>query len=582
MTVARVTLALSLCVASLAPRVADAQAGVHAPPPSAPALPPAEALRPAPPATVVKRVRVIDLGGDVAYLDLGARDGLRLSQAVAVGERRFFVAALNERHAAIALEGQLLALGSEGTVIVLRDPAPLESQLRAERTLAAYRGQWPKPVLPSDKKPATPVPLGPFASIAPGPSRADVDLSARTTSVVPLSRNDDVVGMSELRARLRAEPFEAVPLAVLADASWLGAWARSSATAQRPSARVRELELRYGAERGVLLRAGRMLSPAPMLGELDGARARTAYFGPLAAGAFGGLVPDPIDGRLDDSSKRFGVDLALDAPEASTRPYASLVAHGTTFEDQIDERKLDLLLGLRPGDVQIHAGGELSLYDEDSELADDTVELTLAHLDTVYQGDRIVFGVRGSTYVPERSERLRALLDISRSCTTVAGSFGCADFLPRRYAAGGDFSIALGSALWLDTDATFATESSEALEHVSGRVGVRWLDPMRPGGALLASSVSLTGSGTHDIYYEHVAMRLTLDARFAPAFDLTLAYEPGLASYASERRTLFLHDTQLDFAWAITRALQWVWSSQAELGDEVNALYLGTLFRVRP
>jgi hypothetical protein len=409
-----------------------------------------------------------------------------------------------------------------------------------------------------------------------------VDLSARTTTLVPLSSGDRVAGQSELRGRLRAQPIDDVPFAVLADASWLAPWARAYAPAPHPYARVRELELRYGEGRGMLMRAGRMPSPAPMLGELDGARARTAYFGPFAAGAFGGLLPDPIDGRLDDASTRFGVDLALDAPQARTRPYASVVVHGTTFEDRIDERKLDLLFGLRPGDVQIHAGGGLSLYDDDSELADDTLELSLAHLDATWHGERAVIGLRGSSYVPERSERLRSLLEVSRICTTDPSSFECAGVLPRRYAGGAQLSFALGSALWLDTDATYATESSQALNHVSGRAGLRWLDPLRPSGTLLASGISLAGSGTHDVYYDHVGLRLTLDARFAPAFDLTLAYGPGLASYASEPRTLVLHEAQLDLAWVIARAWQWVWSSQAQLGDDINALYLGTLIRVHP
>jgi hypothetical protein len=467
-------------------------------------------------------------------------------------------------------------------ITVARDAAPDRGQLRAVRSAAAYRGQWPKPSLPAQETPAKPVPLGAFAAIGAKPSRTDVDLSARTTTLVPLSDGDRVTGQSELRGRLRAQPMSDTPLELLADASWLAPWARAYGPAPHPYARVRRLELRYGERGGALIRAGRMPSPAPMLGELDGARARTAYFGPFAAGAFGGLLPDPIDGRLDDASTRFGVDLALDAPEAPTRPYASVVVHGTTFQERIDERKLDVLFGLRPGDVQIHAGGELSLYDEDSELADDALELSLAHLDMTWHGERFVIGARGSSYVPERSERLRALLEVSRVCTTGPASRECAGVLPRRYAAGGQLSFALGDALWLDADATYATDSSQALNHVSGRAGLRWLDPLRPSGTLLASGVALAGSGTHDVYYDHVGLRLTLDARFAPAFDLTLAYEPGLASYASEPRTLVLHETQLDLAWVITRTLQWVWSSQAQLGDDINALYLGTLIRVHP
>ena len=462
-----------------------------------------------------------------------------------------------------------------------RDAPPPERQLRALRSAATYRGQWKRPVLPALEQPVAPVPLGAFASVAAPRARTDFDLSARTTSLIPLSEGDRIVGQSELRGRLRAQLIDGVPLAVLADASWLAPWASSGAPAPRPNARVRELELRYGTERGMLMRAGRMPSPAPMLGELDGARARTAYFGPVARGAFGGLLPDPIDGRLDDSSTRFGVDLALDAPQARTRPYASLVAHGSTYDERIDERKLDVLFGLRPGDVQIHAGGELSLYDEGSELSP-SARITLAHLDTAYHGERVVAGMRGSTYVPERSERLRALLDVSRSCGTQPGTGQCAFVLPRRYAIGANIALLLGSALWLDTDATYATESDEALDHVSGRVGLRWLDPVRPSGTLLATGVTLAGSGTHDVYYDHVGLRLTLDARLAPAFELTLAYGPGLARYASEPRTLVLHEAQLEMAWVITRALQWVWSSQAELGDDINALYLGTLVRLHP
>lgn len=550
--------------------------------PSAPASPSEHALRPAAAPTVMKRVRVIDVSGELAYLDLGARDGLRSGQAVTFGAQRYVITAVNDEHAVLALEGHRLGIGAEGTATVPRAAPPGIAQLRPEHTSAAYRGQWMKPVLPARQQRVAPVPLGTLAPVAARPARTEIDLSTRTSTIVPLSRNDDVVGISELRGRLRAKPFDDVPFALLADASWLAYWARSEALADRPSARVRELELRYGTERGAQLRAGRMLSPAPMLGELDGGRARTAYFGPLAAGAFGGFLPDPVDGRLDDASQRFGVDLTLDAPDVGTRPYAALVAHGTTFDGELDERKLDLLLGLHPGDVQLHAAGELSLYDRGSELADDAVELTLAHLDATYEGARVIAGVRGSTYLPERSERLRALLDVSRVCTTEPGSFACAGVLPRRYAAGGQLALALGSALWLDTDATFATASDQALDHVSGRLGVRWIDPIAPRGALLASSLAVTGSGTHDVFYDRLGLRLSLDASFSPAFDLSLAYEPGMASFASAPGTLLLHEAQLDFGWVITRALQWVWSTQAELGDEINVLYLSTLVRVRP
>jgi hypothetical protein len=570
--------ALTIVLLWLATAAVEAQSAAPAPP----ELPPSSAMRPPEIATVIKRVRVVDVSGDVAYLEPGARDGLRTTQSVVFEKERFFIVAVNDDHVAIALEGRALALGDEGRITVPRDAPPTLGQRRALRSAAAYRGQWPKPALPAQEKPAKPVPLGAFAAIAAKPSRTDVDLSARTTTLVPLSTGDRVAGQSELRGRLRAQPINDVPFAVLADASWLAPWARAYAPAPHPYARVRELELRYGEGRGMLMRAGRMPSPAPMLGELDGARARTAYFGPLAAGAFGGLLPDPVDGRLDDASARFGVDLALDAPEARTRPYASVVVHGTTFEGRIDERKLDVLLGLRPGDVQIHAGGELSLYDDDSELATEPLELSLAHLDTTWHGERVVIGVRGSTYVAERSERLRSLLGVSRVCTTDPGSFECAGVPPRRYAAGAQLSFALGDALWLDTDATYATESSQALDHISGRAGLRWPDPLPPSGTLLASGIALAGSGTHDVYYDHVGLRLTLDARFAPAFDLTLAYGPGLASYASAPRTLVLHEAQLDLAWVIARAWQWVWSSQAQLGDDINALYLGTLIRVHP
>lgn len=583
MTRATVLALLALvCVApaSLAAQ-ARSKAGIRTAP-APPVLPPAQALRAPQVATVLKRVQVIDVSGDVAYLEPGSRAGLRVMQSVSFGKDRFLIIAANDDHVAIALEGRALPVGSHGAIAVPRDAAPAESQLRALHSAAAYRGQWPKPALPARAQAPKAVMLGTFGPVAAKPARTDVELSARTTALVPLSEGDSVAGQSELRGRLRAQPFEATPLALLADASWLAPWARAYAAAPHPYARVRQLELRYGKDRSALLRAGRMPSPAPMLGALDGARARTAYFGPLAAGAFGGLQPDPIDGRLDGSSTRFGADLSLDAPDAKTRPYASLVVHGTTFEDQIDERKLDLLLGVRPGDVQLHAGGELSLYDDDRALARDPLEVSLAHLDATYHGERVIAGVRGTTYIPERSKRLRALLDVSRTCTTEPGSFECAGVLPRRFATGGQLSFALGSALWLDADGTFATQSDEALHHISGSAGLRWLDPLRPSGALLASGLSLAGSGTHDVYYDHVGLRLSLDARFATAFDLTLAYEPGLASYASEPRTLVLHEAQLDLAWVLTRALQWVWSSEAQLGDDVNALYLGTLIRVHP
>ena len=188
------------------------------------------------------------------------------------------------------------------------------------------------------------------------------------------------------------------------------------------------------------------------------------------------------------------------------------------------------------------------------------------------------------TVFPERSKRLQALLGLLRLCSNTRDAVNgeCDHDARRRYSSAGQASLALGHAVWLDGDLGYATDSAQSLNQVSGSLGVRWLDPLPVSTTLQASTLALVANGTHDAYYERAGARLSFDARWAPAFDLLLAYEPGVLREGGNGQLRPFHALEADLAWVLGSGVQWVWSSQAQLGQDVNAVYLGALLRVRP
>jgi hypothetical protein len=530
-----------------------------------------------PPEIVI--VRVVEVSGDVAYVEPGAASGLRTGQAVLFGPRRFVVVAVSQRSAALALRGETLALAAEGRARLLTGARAERKHelLRARRTLAHYRGQWPRAALPARARRPKPVPLGPILA----ERAAELVLAQRNSAIVPLARPGSALGRGELRARLRADVLPSAPLAVRADASLLWWWARSALPATRPPAIVRELELRYGTDAGGLLRTGRLASPAPALGTLDGARAQSARLGAFTLGAFGGLLPDALDDAMRTDASRFGIDLAYDAPEQALRPHAALVVHGSTFEGELDERRLGLFAGVAPGPARVHGGLELSLYPRHNAFQADPLEVTLGYADAVIELGALRAGARFHTYLPERSRRLDAELDRARLCSTDPRETGCSGELPRRIAAGPELGVELG-ALRVDASASAVTQpGAPLLDHIGGDLILRLSDPLVPSGALHGSGLQLAGSLLRDPFYDRIGARLGVDARLAQPLDLGLGYEPALMRYANEDEPRLTHGVELWLSLGIGRELHLVLQSELVLGD-VEALYLTTLVQARP
>ena len=110
---------------------------------------------------------------------------------------------------------------------------------------------------------------------------------------------------------------------------------------------VRAAMLRWGDPADPSLAFGRLRYAATSVGMLDGGR--VAYrSGNLEVAAFGGVVPDPVSGAPDTAASRFGTEVTYDAPSA-WHPHLALAAHGSTWNGQLDERRLSLAASANHG-----------------------------------------------------------------------------------------------------------------------------------------------------------------------------------------------------------------------------------------
>ena len=439
-------------------------------------------------------MRVVDLSADVAYVEPGAAAGIEAGQFATFGQKRFWITSTNAKYARLALEGQPLALGAQGSVRVLPGELRERGLLRADADPSVNTGQWPRPTLPAQHATVRPVPLGPLRR----DGRTELALIERTTAVVPLDGEGTSQGHTELRARLATQPFATLPLALRADASWLWYWNQNDLLGPRSPWQVRELELRYGDPLSGIVRAGRLRSAAPTIGAVDGVRAQTGYLGPLAIGGFGGFAPTTLDEQLDLDSTHFGADVQLADPGSQLAPYAALVAHATTFGGDLDQRRLALFTRLAPGPLRMAGGLELALWEEPNPFAAERLEISFAHADAQLRLGRFDAGARFSTFLPEQSRALAAEVALVQLCNTAPDNETCLGAYARRFTTGVDMGLELGDAR-IEGAATVYTEAGAAFfEGVTGQLGVRFFDPIAPSGALRESGLEVAAIGASD------------------------------------------------------------------------------------
>jgi hypothetical protein len=529
-------------------------------------------------------VRVIEVAGSVAYIQPGEDAGLRVGQDVTIDGRRYRVVAVESEHAVVEVGERRLREGDRGRAQV-RVGAAAGSPLEPPVPLSEFEGQWTAAVRPAEQQDPRRVPLG---GAGGGSGRFGVTLIAGAAAVQPFIDESERFVHGSLGARVHAEPWQETPFSFDADAAlslWLGEDLevdRSTGTAaigarSRPLVRVRELALKYGdAASPILAGLGRLRHAASTVGLLDGVRLAAPRLGNVRVAAFGGVVPDALDGLPALDHRRFGVEAVYHAPRSAWQPFVSVVAHGSMFEGELDERRLSSYMSAFRGPMSMTGYAELSLFDADNPWGAAQAELTAAGVDASVRSGNTRFGMRLDMRTPERSYWLASLLPAGWLCTAVPQPAGtplpepCNGFRDTRYAAAADARIDLGRLSLSGGATVISVSSGELIEAVSGFADARVLEIMgryRAGLGVYA---------TRAAFLDTVAVQASAGGPMLPmlsdALDLSVFYRPALLVYNASVQDVLDHRYGIDMLYTPTPRLDLALTVEGMTGTDVSGV----------
>lgn len=523
-----------------------------------------------PKATESVAVEVVDIAGGRAYLTPGESAGVRPGSTVTIGEERYVVIAASGAHAVVEDDGRL-RVGQTGQASALAERTESAHRLPPPTDLALFRGQWPKPVPPAATRHPKHVPLGP-----PPGGRSFAQFGLGGGAVVPLSGGAEPIEHGELRARVHVEPLRELPLRLDADAAaqlWLAddLDTRAGDDARFP-ARVRQLEAAYGETAATFAALGRLRYASRTLGMLDGARAQAELANGLTLGAFGGLVPDPLDGVPSTEATRFGAEVGYEVLDSNVRPRLSLSGHGSRFDGAFDERRLTATVDLFPEDAHLGAYGELSLHDGDNPWGASAQALSAAGIDGGVRFGVLELGARADLQRPERSMWLAAHLPPGYLCTSEDPVADVPCFGDEaRYLGSFDAGVRLERVSFGGSIDASASERGGA-EQVGGALRSTVLDvvgPLRLDTALLASEGSLV---------HMIGARLGIGAELVRGgLDVSLHYQPSLLRYDAEPDNFVEHDVGTRVWLTPTEELTLSLDADAIVGRDVDAILVQAL-----
>ncbi|HTM19381.1 MAG TPA: hypothetical protein VL172_02700, partial [Kofleriaceae bacterium] len=336
----------------------------------------------------------------------------------------------------------------------------------------------------------------------------------------------------------------------------------------RPPVRVRELRLRWGGEADPMAAAGRLRWAGVALGPLDGVRVSAPVGRGLRVAGFGGLVPDPIDGRPDTRAARFGAEVVLDRPAAPWQPRLSLSALGSTWEGALDERRALATADVARGRLRAAAFAEVSGFTRDNPWGARRVELTAAGFDAGARGPGWRVNAGLGLRQPERSLMLAALLPPEWLCTTtpVAGAAAepCAGQHENRLTATLGGGLQRGR-LSVDAGASVIGDLGTGAD-LSGFAGARWLAGAR--------RLELGVEAGHLAFLDWGALRLGAGAQLGDDLDATAYYRPALLQYRAALSTWVEHRAGGELTWARPGGLDLTATLEAVTGGDVDAVLL--------
>jgi len=485
-------------------------------------------------------VRVVEVAGGRAYLKPGSAEGIRIGDSVRIDKRRFKVVAVNTDSAVVERRRNRPALGARGSARVRVKSRRGSEPLPAPEPLDAYRGQWAKARLPAADQSPRAVTLG--SPKHAGTARALLTVGG--AAIIPAQRTDEALGRGLVRGRLHYEPLHEHALALDADATaqhWFGdsLSSRPGAAARFPLF-VRELALRYGRPRDLHAAIGRLRQASQMLGMLDGVRTHAPLGAGLSASAFGGTVPDPIDGAPALDVSRFGGELAWEDPKHRYQPHVVVGGHGSYFDGGIDERRVNALADIYPDFGRLGAHLEMSFLEADNPWNASTTQVSSAGVDALVDTGPLELGGRFAVGSPERSRWLAQFFDPEWLCASATES---AD--PAAGGCGGDELFFGGqldartrsrSALFtIGANADGSTESDA--QQLGGFTHLRLLGVWR------TLRIDSSASYSHGSLMRGGRLLLGLGYGFADGLvDVSVHYQPGYLTYRADLGSYLEHE----------------------------------------
>jgi hypothetical protein len=499
------------------------------------------------------QVRVIEVAGGLAYIEPGADAGLRPGNVVALGGEQLAIVEVTARTAVVRIGTARIGVGDRGTTDAVAAGAAVAERRPSPRPPSTWTGQWPDAVLPATQQAPAEVQLG--SGRPPGRLHARV---VGTAMFTPSARKHDdggdedggglaVGGDGEAQARLVVsyDLLERGPLAADLDVTGR-VFTRGYDRGARTPVWVRAAQLRYGPARDPLLAVGRLPWAATGVGVLDGARA-AAHLGNLELAAFGGLVPDPLDGLPDPSATRFGAEAIYDDPAGSWQPRLTLTGYGSTWEGTLDERRAAATAAISRGGLDVDGWAELQQFPSGNPWGAHSLELTGAGVGVAYRRRGVHLGAEAALLRPERSLRLAAFLPPSALCTREPGTGDPGDCAGNELWAWGTATAGVSTARW-SVDAGASVGTTHGPERfvdasVFGRLELRGLP--RHGRVFGGGWFGRT------TFVDVAGGELGVAGEVARELEVSLAYRPEVLAYQARTSIWTIHTGIVEARWSL-------------------------------
>ena len=499
-------------------------------------------------------VKIVDVAGNVAYVEPGSAAGIVVGAKLKVGPIERTVTAASTTTASFALDGLVVAPGQSATADVVPGTTAVTAQRVAVHDAGAFRDQWPAASPPAASQTAKRVPLG------AGREGGAVHLAVLGHAYASAGR-DATVAESEARVVASFDVVQDRPLGLDADVA-VRAFSEGYNRGERTPLFVRAAQLRYGDALDPNLVVGRLRWAATSVGMLDGGRVMV-HAGDFEVAAFGGVVPDPVSGHPATDATRFGAEAVYDLAGGAWQPRLAVTASGSTWQGALDERRLAVDANATHGGLVLDGWAEAQAFPSGNPWGAAAIELTGAGASAGWHAHGDHLGIDASFLRPERSLRLAAVLPADWLCARVpqGGAVGeaCAggDYWATASATAGlrrgRFAVDGVASIGRSHDITVSTTSSAYIR------GEMELGRQR---LIVAGSAGKAELATWD------AGELGIGSALGRTLDVEVRYRGELLDYVAATHRMLLHGVAADLRYLHSTALDLALSVLGTTGED--------------